>query len=66
MLVNGGSFNCPTVVTNILQNIYIYFFVFNRKKKLILVWNILKVRKLLQHFHFGVNIPFKGISESKF
>jgi len=47
MLVNGGSFNCPTVVTNILQYIYIYIFVFNRKKKLILVWNILKVRKLL-------------------
>ncbi len=37
----------------------IYVFVFNRRKKLIHVWNNLMFRQRWQHFHFLVHCPFK-------
>jgi len=36
----------------------ISYFVFNRRKKLIQVWNKLRVSKLWQRFHFWVNYVF--------
>jgi len=44
-----------SLVTNNLQNNY-FLFVFNRRKKLIHVWNNLRVSKWLQHFHLWKNI----------
>ncbi len=53
-----GSQWCPK--TTWLQTFFkISFFVFGRTKKLIQVWNYLRMRKWWQNFHFWVNYPFK-------
>ncbi len=47
-----GTVNC--LITNILQN---DLFMFNKRNKLIQVWNNMRVSKCF--LHFWVNYPFK-------
>ncbi len=44
----------------------ISYFVFNIRKKLIKVWNDMRVSKWWQNFHFWVNYPFNQIPKIKY
>jgi len=57
--MGGGYGSRDSSTVWILIFFKISYFVLNRSKKFIQIWNNLRVRKWWQIFHFCVNCPFK-------